>query len=132
MLAMTNLPPRRWLPTFATLAMFAFACHAQDAAVTNTGITVRSESHDDWQGPDGTWRHKHHGTGNAIVSIGHDSHLAAGESADSVVSIMGSSTTEGDVSDAVVSLFGNPRGTGTVGDAAVAVFGNTYVDGQGE
>jgi uncharacterized RDD family membrane protein YckC len=65
---------------------------------------------------------------NAVVSIGHDSHLAAGGHADAVVSVLGSSTSEGEVEDAVVSVFGDTRVTGPVGDAAVAVLGNTYVD----
>ena len=72
-----------------------------------------------------------HGSGNERVSLGHDSTLAAGEQADAVVSIMGSSTSAGEVSDAVVSVFGNTRVTGgTVGDAAVAVLGDVYVNGH--
>ena len=69
---------------------------------------------------------QHHN--NAIVSIGHDSHLAADGHADAVVSVLGSSTSEGEVDDAVVSIFGDTRVTGPVGDTAVAVLGNTYVD----
>jgi uncharacterized RDD family membrane protein YckC len=65
---------------------------------------------------------------NAIVSIGHDSHLPADGHADAVVSVLGSSTSEGVVDDAVVSVLGNTRVTGPVGDSAVAVLGNTYVD----
>jgi uncharacterized RDD family membrane protein YckC len=64
----------------------------------------------------------------AVVSIGHDSTLAAGEHADAVVSVFGSSTSAGEVNDAVVSVFGNTRVTGPVGDAAVAVLGSTSVD----
>ena len=68
---------------------------------------------------------------NERVSFGHDSTLAAGEQADAVVSVFGSSTSAGEVSDAVVSVFGNTRVTGgTVGDAAVAVLGSTYVNGH--
>jgi uncharacterized RDD family membrane protein YckC len=70
--------------------------------------------------------HKH--ADNAVVSIGHDSRLAAGEHADAVVSVFGSSTSEGEVADAVVSVLGNTRVTGPVGDTAVAVLGNTFVD----
>lgn len=69
--------------------------------------------------------HHHH---NAVVSIGHDSHLPADGHADAVVSVLGSSTSEGEVDDAVVSIFGDTRVTGPVGDTAVAVLGNTYVD----
>jgi len=44
---------------------------------------------------------RHH-SDNGRISILHDSKLDAGESADAVVSILGSSTTAGEVSDAVV------------------------------
>jgi uncharacterized RDD family membrane protein YckC len=64
-----------------------------------------------------------------LVSIGHDSTLAAGEHAESVVSIFGSSTSAGDVVT-VVSIFGDTKVTGTVLDAAVAVFGSTTIDGK--
>jgi uncharacterized RDD family membrane protein YckC len=64
-----------------------------------------------------------------LVSIGHDSTLAAGEHAESVVSIFGSSTSAGEVAT-VVSIFGDTKVTGTALDAAVAVFGNTTIDGK--
>jgi uncharacterized RDD family membrane protein YckC len=64
-----------------------------------------------------------------IVSIGHDSTLAGGEHAQSVVSIFGSSTSAGDVVT-VVSILGDTKVTGSVADAAVAVLGNTYIDGK--
>jgi uncharacterized RDD family membrane protein YckC len=64
-----------------------------------------------------------------LVSIGHDSTLAAGEHAESVVSIFGSSTSAGDVVT-VVSIFGDTKVTGTALDAAVAVFGSTTIDGK--
>jgi uncharacterized RDD family membrane protein YckC len=69
------------------------------------------------------------GNGNQIVSVGHDSHLAKGDTAEVVVSVFGSSTAEGTVTDSVVSVFGNTRVTGPVADSAVAVFGSTYVNG---
>jgi uncharacterized RDD family membrane protein YckC len=72
-------------------------------------------------------RRQHHG--NNRVSIGHDSTLSAGERADAVVSILGSSSSEGEA-DGVVSVFGNTRVTGPVSDAAVSVVGNTYVDSK--
>ncbi len=70
----------------------------------------------------------HAGHDNALVSFGHDSTLAAGEHAETVVSVLGSSTSAGQVDEAVVSVVGNTRVTGPVGEAAVAVMGNTYVD----
>jgi uncharacterized RDD family membrane protein YckC len=71
--------------------------------------------------------HSHHG--NDVVSIGHDSNLEQGQQADSVVSILGSSTSNGEAGD-VVSILGNTRATGTVREGTVAVLGNTYVDGK--
>ena len=68
------------------------------------------------------------GHDNAMVSVGHDSTLAAGEHATTVVSVLGSSTSAGQVDEAVVSVVGNTRVTGPVGEAVVAVIGNTYVD----
>jgi uncharacterized RDD family membrane protein YckC len=67
---------------------------------------------------------------SALVAIGHDSTLASGKHATSVVSVLGSSTSAGNVDEAVVSVLGNTHVTGPVGDAAVAVFGNTYVDSR--
>jgi uncharacterized RDD family membrane protein YckC len=64
-----------------------------------------------------------------VVSIGHDSTLAAGEHAESVVSIFGSSSSAGDVVT-VVSIFGDTKVTGSVEDAAVAIFGTTAIDGK--
>jgi uncharacterized RDD family membrane protein YckC len=64
-----------------------------------------------------------------LVSIGHDSTLAAGEHAESVVSIFGSSTSAGEVVN-IVSVFGDTQVTGTALDDAVAVFGNTTIDGK--
>jgi uncharacterized RDD family membrane protein YckC len=85
----------------------------------------------DWRNPMG--RHSHHGwhyrDGNNVVSIGHDSKLASGQQANSVVSILGSSTSDGNAVD-VVSILGNTRVTGPVEDNAVAVLGNTYIDSK--
>jgi uncharacterized RDD family membrane protein YckC len=78
--------------------------------------------------------HLHHrgsGSGNDVVSVGHNSHLAAGEKADSVVSVFGSSTSEGEADD-VVSVLGNTRITGLTHGDAVAVLGNLYIDSKVE
>ncbi len=80
-------------------------------------------------------QHRHGGSDNQRVGFGQDSTLAAGEKADAVVSVLGSSTSAGDVTGAVVSVLGSTRVTGgSVGDAAVAVLGNVYINGhvQGE
>jgi uncharacterized RDD family membrane protein YckC len=71
-----------------------------------------------------SWHDDH---GNAVVSVGHDSHLDAGESADSVVAILGSATSEGDAGN-VVSILGDTRVTGPLDHNAVSVLGSTYVD----
>ena len=64
---------------------------------------------------------------NARVSILNDSKLAAGENADAVVSILGSSTSAGTVNDLVLSVFGSSTSSGDVGDAVVSVIGSTRV-----
>jgi uncharacterized RDD family membrane protein YckC len=83
----------------------------------------------------GKWHAHHHWSGsgndNDVVSVGHNSHLGAGEKADSVVSVFGSSTSEGEAVD-VVSVLGNTRVTGPVHGNAVAVLGNLYVDSKVE
>src|SRR5688572_19641501 len=61
--------------------------------------------------------HVSHHSDRERVNVGGDTHLKAGESAEVVVSIMGSSHSAGDVSDAVVSVLGSTRVTGgTVGN----------------
>ncbi len=69
--------------------------------------------------------------GRDIVSVGHDSELPAGQSAEDVVAIMGDSRVDGDASDAAVAVMGNVTVNGTVGDGgAVAVMGNAYINGK--
>lgn len=99
-------------------------------AGTDTSAAAKDDDSTDAAANDADIKGKHgkHGNDNAVVSIGHDSHLASGEHADAVVSVLGSSTSDGEVDDAVVSVLGNTRVTGPVGDSAVAVLGNTYVD----
>jgi uncharacterized RDD family membrane protein YckC len=79
-----------------------------------------------WEGRSHGGLHRHD---HDLVNIGHDSDLAAGQRADSVVSILGSSTAAGDASD-VVSVLGNTTVTGSVRHDAVAVLGNTMIDGS--
>jgi len=74
------------------------------------------------------WHHEwHDGDDHALVSVGHDSHLLAGQRVRSVVAVLGSAISEGEAED-VVSVLGNTRVTGSVGDGVVSVFGNTYID----
>ena len=70
-------------------------------------------------------RRRHHG--NDIITSAATPICRAVERAGSVVSIMGSSSSEGEARE-VVSILGNTRVTGPVGHSAVAVLGNTYVD----
>ncbi|MGH8254059.1 MAG: RDD family protein [Steroidobacteraceae bacterium] len=95
---------------------------AKDDKSGDTAATQDDES-DAGNTPDDYRVNKH-----ALVGIGRNSTLLAGEHAEAVVSVLGSSTSAGEVDDAVVSVVGNTRVTGPVGDAAVAVLGNTYVD----
>ncbi len=84
----------------------------------------------DWRDRHGLRRHRWRGHGDrSLVSIGHSSHLLSGEKADSVVSVLGSSTSEGEAGD-VVSVIGNTRVTGPVRDSAVAVLGNNYINSK--
>ncbi|AOS43804.1 RDD family protein [Lacunisphaera limnophila] len=87
------------------------------------------------QDSDSEQQHSRRRQGNERVSFGSDSILAAGDEAEAVISILGSSTSAGKVQEAVVSVLGSSRVTGgTVGDSVVSVMGNTYVNGhvQGE
>jgi uncharacterized RDD family membrane protein YckC len=109
-----------------------------DAPAATDEAAAQDSSQDDFTesapaAQHGRHRAHHHagGNGNDIVSIGHNSHLAAGEKAESVVSVLGSSTSEGEA-DEVVSVLGNTRVTGVTHGDAVAVFGNLYIDSKVE
>ncbi len=72
-----------------------------------------------------------HSSNNERVAFGSNSTLAAGEKAENVVSIIGSSTSAGEVSDSVVSILGGSRVTeGSVGNTVVSILGNTYINGH--
>ncbi len=70
------------------------------------------------------------GNGDAVVAIGSDASLAAGQSTDAVVAIVGSASSDGDVAESIVSILGNTRVTGSVGESAVAILGDVYVNGR--
>jgi uncharacterized RDD family membrane protein YckC/cytoskeletal protein CcmA (bactofilin family) len=66
-----------------------------------------------------------------IVSIGHNSHLPAGETAQDVVAVMGDTTVDGDASDDAVAVMGDVTVNGSVGHGgAVAVLGDVNVNGK--
>lgn len=102
---------------------------APDDAEGRTDWEDRFDRHDrsGWRSRHG--RHARHEYGSEVVNIGADSNLRRGETADSVVSVFGSSSSDGAAGD-VVSVLGDTRVTGTVSDDAVAVLGSTYVDGK--
>jgi uncharacterized RDD family membrane protein YckC len=116
----------------------ALAKTVMSATITsdNDSDTQNSQphAHEHWREHwryDGPHAHMHvNDDENSVVAVGHDSTLAAGEHADDVVSILGSSTSAGDVAHAVVSVVGNTRVTGPVGENAVAVLGSVYVDSK--
>jgi uncharacterized RDD family membrane protein YckC len=80
-----------------------------------------------WDAGDHPRRGHHHRDDDSVVNIGSNSELRAGEEADSVVAIFGSSTSAG-VADDVGAIFGNTHVTGPVKDSVFAIFGNAYVD----
>jgi uncharacterized RDD family membrane protein YckC len=150
--ALFSPPPRRWLAAalcfFAGFALADPAVHidvstdgSRAAAAASSASTASSGSDDDTDqdldaaadkaslAEQAAHRHRRHRGGNEIVNVGHGSHLAAGEHADAVVSVFGSSTSEGDAGQ-VVSVFGSSRASGPVKEDVVSVFGDTYVDSE--
>jgi len=139
-----NISPLHRLSAVLMLLCAACVVHAQAAAsavgtsddAASSAPAPEPESRDwhsrfdrhdrakGWRDHRGDDRH-----GNDLVSIGHDSQLANGKQADSVVSILGSSTNAGDAGD-VVSILGDTRVTGPVRDSAVSVLGSTYIDSK--
>ncbi len=67
--------------------------------------------------------------GTDRVAVGSNATLPKGQIATSVVSVLGSSTSDGEVLDGVVSVLGDTRVTGTTRDA-VAVLGSVYLNGK--
>jgi uncharacterized RDD family membrane protein YckC len=105
------------------ISLFAsVAAQAAEPPAPDTPASVDEEAHEHHQ-------HGHHGSGSHQVNIFHDSHLARGETADAVVSVFGSSTSDGEAGD-VVSVLGDTRVTGQVTENAVAVLGSNYIDGK--
>lgn len=129
------------VPKAAAASSAASAAAAAETPAASAANSEPEESADDADAWDGhraqssRTRHRHRAwqqrDDNDLVSIGHDSHLAGGEKAESVVSVFGSSSSEGDAEE-VVSVFGSTRVTGIVHDNAVAVLGNLFVDGKVE
>ncbi|MGC1521689.1 MAG: hypothetical protein WA803_09150, partial [Steroidobacteraceae bacterium] len=113
----------------ATAAMAAEPPEAADTAASAAPASTEEtpEHSDDWNAH---YRgHRHRRNGDDLFNIGQDSTLAEGATADSVVSVLGSSTSNGNAGE-VVSILGDTRVTGQVSDSAVAVLGNTTIDGK--
>jgi uncharacterized RDD family membrane protein YckC len=125
---------RRFIaPTLIALLAATAAQAAEPAAAPDTAASTAPAPEETPQHPE-DWHahhrgHGHHKNGNDMVNIGHDSTLGQGETADSVVSVFGSSTSDGNAGD-VVSILGDTRITGEVSDSAVAVLGNSTIDGK--
>ena len=112
------------------ISMIVWSGIARPAAASDDAPSVaqsgsQADSSDEWEGRSHARFHRH---GHDLVNVGHDSDLPAGQRADSVISIFGSSTAEGDALD-VVSVVGNTQVTGSVRHTAVAVLGSTMIDG---
>jgi uncharacterized RDD family membrane protein YckC len=106
--------------------------HAQSAALTSAPDVPSAAAPSQIDAPErlDEWREQvrgHRRHGHNLINVGRDSDLPSGEHADSVVSIMGSASSEGEARE-VVSVLGNTRVSGPVRHSAVAVLGNTYVD----
>jgi uncharacterized RDD family membrane protein YckC len=114
------------------------AASAAASAATPPAAVATEKDDDDGEFPESPdaghgrrWHGRRHGSGsgNDVVSVGHNSHLGPDEKANAVVSVLGSSTSEGEAVD-VVSVLGNTRVSGPVHDDAVAVLGNLYIDSK--
>jgi uncharacterized RDD family membrane protein YckC len=123
----------------AALALISLLCAtaapaAEPPAAADTAASAASTAVEETPDQTADWNvhhraRRHHRDGNDLINIGHDSALREGETADSVVSVFGSSTSDGNAGD-VVSILGDTRVTGEVSGSAVAVLGNTTIDGK--
>ena len=113
----------------ATAAQAAEPPAAADTAASAAPAAVEEapDHPEDWNAHHP--RRSHHKNSNDLFNIGHDSTLREGETADSVVSVFGSSTSGGNAGD-VVSILGDTRVSGEVSDSAVTILGNTTIDGK--
>jgi uncharacterized RDD family membrane protein YckC len=132
-----SLAATAWLPAPASAADVT-ASAPEVPAATSAPVPAAADSNDDdaanWDDGHiriGVRRHRHydHDTDD-LVSIGHDSILAAGGQIDSVVAVFGSATNNGTAREDVVAVFGDTTVNGPVGDSAVAVLGNVTVNSE--
>ena len=109
------------------LCALAMPASAQNAVPDNDTAAADDAVPEASSAPD--FHHRDSGD-NSVVSIGHSATLEKGATADEVVAVFGSATSDGEVMDSVVSVFGDSRVTGPVGNSAVAVFGDVYVNSR--
>jgi uncharacterized RDD family membrane protein YckC len=106
---------------------------APDADSADSAKDNNFDDSENWDSSRNQWRswgrqrRFHQGT-NDLVSVGHDAHLAAGATSDSVVAVFGSATSDGTSRQDVVSVFGDTTVNGPASGSAVAVLGNVLVN----
>ena len=132
-----NTTFRQWILSALTAGVMVLIgpAHSQEGAQSQAATEQPPERAEQSTDTAPAVERRHEGSrdydgGNAVVHIGSDSHLGESDSADAVVSVGGSSTSEGVVTDSVVAIMGNARATGRVGDSVVAVMGNSYVNSK--
>jgi uncharacterized RDD family membrane protein YckC len=110
-------------------AVAAGSAAQADAGATEAASAAADDENEDadTQGSQHKRRPHVHGSGDDVVSVGHDAELRSDSKADSVVSIGGEARSAGAAGD-VVSVFGSTRVTGPASGDAVAVLGDAYVD----
>ena len=98
----------------------------QDTAVATTNAPSADDTTAESDQEKTTWRSRRHR--QAVVHIGSDAELKAGNTAEAVVAVGGSAIARGDVRDAVVAVAGDATVSGKVGDAVVAVLGDVRIE----
>jgi uncharacterized RDD family membrane protein YckC len=119
---------------------------AEKTAESESEVTSTDREQSDDEVADQQRRRPRRHNGDARITFWSNATLRENESADAVVSIVGSSTAAGYVSDAVVSILGSStstgevRGpvvsilgssrvpTGEVGDVVISILGNSYIN----
>jgi uncharacterized RDD family membrane protein YckC len=100
--------------------------HGDDERRAKDDDADRAKDDDDDEGDRHDGRHHRHD--DSVVAVGSSAELRAGEQADSVIAIFGSSTSAG-VADDVGAIFGNTHVTGPVKESVFSIFGSVYIDG---
>jgi uncharacterized RDD family membrane protein YckC len=112
------------------------ASPASDPVDSSAPGAADADSNDDagnWDTRTQEWRswgrrRRFQHNGDDLVSVGHDTYLAAGATRDSVVAVLGSATNDGTARQDVVSVLGNTTVNGPTAGSAVAVLGSVTVN----